>query len=344
MTRQGTARVLRAMLTENTGRSILDSGDAYGRNWQRNQGRDFDAEPATVLDARWGLSVTHNVYHWLLERVDYDRDAQNMQRRYDRWVERNSDNYTSHTEDIAGFIAYLRERGEIDDDGLYWADGGTFGENTYNGPDLLSQTLQYAVFAHAPRNAGHTALYVIVQIHGGCDVRGGYTRPRIFSIIGDDSTCLLDNARAYLSCDGYDIAAVTCGDCGAVTEADRDDSARVWHGQRIRCGACLSDNVTIERRELRHMWYTDDAYHWHSDDTDTPDMRASYRDGDRWRTADIVTVNRADIADGDIPDAATDDDGVYIGAGVYDDVAIIEYDDDGVYCPCCGTQLHAHSY
>lgn len=32
-----TERVLIAMLTENTGRHMLDSGGAYGRNWERNR-------------------------------------------------------------------------------------------------------------------------------------------------------------------------------------------------------------------------------------------------------------------------------------------------------------------
>lgn len=341
MTRQGTARVLRAMLTEDTGRSILDSGDAYGRHWQRNAAHDFDNEPATVLDARWGLEVTHNVYHWLLDRIDYDRDARNMQRRYDRWVARNSDRYTSHQEDIAGFLAYLRERGEVNADGLELGDGGTFGENTYNGPDLLSQTLQYDVFAHAPCDAGYTALYVILQIHGGCDVRGGYTRPRIFSLFYDGAMALLDNARASLSCDGYDIAVGTCASCGAVTEYDPDASVCIFAGQRVTCDACMADTLTIAREHVSHMWYTDDAYHWYSNDGigseyQMPSASTPVRDDDgnvtEWKSRDIVTVHRNKLE--------PDDD----GAGFYADCIVIEYDDDGVYCPRCGAQLHAHSY
>ena len=30
------------MITENTGSHMLDSGGAYGRNWQRNQGKTID--------------------------------------------------------------------------------------------------------------------------------------------------------------------------------------------------------------------------------------------------------------------------------------------------------------
>jgi len=45
-----TAQKLAEMLQENTGRSILDSGDYYGRHWQRNQGRDFESEPEGKLE------------------------------------------------------------------------------------------------------------------------------------------------------------------------------------------------------------------------------------------------------------------------------------------------------
>ena len=61
-----TERKLTAMLQENTGRSMLDSGDAYGRNWQRNQTRDFRKESATVLE---------NV-------ADYQKMAQTMSQWY----------------------------------------------------------------------------------------------------------------------------------------------------------------------------------------------------------------------------------------------------------------------
>jgi hypothetical protein len=40
------------MLKTSTGTSILDSGSAYGRNWQRNQTRDFKSEPACEVEIR----------------------------------------------------------------------------------------------------------------------------------------------------------------------------------------------------------------------------------------------------------------------------------------------------
>jgi len=43
-----TKEIIYNMLTENTGRHMLDSGGAYGRNWERNQVKtieDFENEP-----------------------------------------------------------------------------------------------------------------------------------------------------------------------------------------------------------------------------------------------------------------------------------------------------------
>lgn len=48
--------------------------------------------------------------------------------------------------------------------------------NTYNGDSMLTQTLQYNTFTYEKRD------YIILQVHGGADVRGGYTKPQIFQI------------------------------------------------------------------------------------------------------------------------------------------------------------------
>src|SRR5690606_23393942 len=62
-----TEEVLASMLKENTGTHMLDSGGAYGRHWQRNQGRDFEAEKETELkfgiyNGKPEITVTHNTY------------------------------------------------------------------------------------------------------------------------------------------------------------------------------------------------------------------------------------------------------------------------------------------
>ena len=99
--------------------------------------------------------------------------------------------------------------GRCDGDSL-----GPFITNTYNGEDLLSQVLQYhyATITEGPdcEQAETETIqsllaseidgraFVLLAIHGGCDVRGGYTRPRFFWITDDDGISIFDNARCSL--------------------------------------------------------------------------------------------------------------------------------------------------
>jgi hypothetical protein len=151
-----------AMLTENTGRSFLDSGDAYGRAWERNQGRDvasFEAGPAVLID-EYGAAL--DVFHYLVERVDFDAELDAVWRAFD---DAHPDESWFETAD-----AWTAEVGEQDG---YWS---TFGwQNSYNGDNCLNGTIQLLPFTYGGGS------YVLLQIHGGADVRGGYTRPAVFA-------------------------------------------------------------------------------------------------------------------------------------------------------------------
>lgn len=86
--------IIANQLAENTGRAMMDSGDYYGRAWQRNQARaeaagltileSFQAEPRAWWD---GYGVTLSTYHWMDEHLSHRDD---LQRRYDRWVNLSS--------------------------------------------------------------------------------------------------------------------------------------------------------------------------------------------------------------------------------------------------------------
>lgn len=185
-----TRQILAEMLTENTGRHMLDSGGAYGRNWERNQGRDFDSEPATVLEfGPDGPEMTHNVYHWLLGRVEYD---DKLDKKFHRFAARDDQQDESWLANVENWLHRYAENGRI---------GESFGCNTYNGEDMLSQVLQYTAF-ELDNGCGFDP-HVILQIHGGCDVRGGYTAPRVFRLYGELYD-MLDNARGHIACDSCD--------------------------------------------------------------------------------------------------------------------------------------------
>jgi len=171
-----TAEVIAGMLTENTGSHMLDSGGAYGRNWERNQGHKFEDDPEATYDlSEYGTGITINLYHWLNSRVEY---AEELDKRFQEFAKGMPD------DPWAEIMEKFTE--EIGAEGKY-------NVNSYNGDCLLSQVIQYVVIEDADGDE-----YAFLQIHGGCDVRGGYTAPRVFKI-GEEFS-LHDNARAVFYC------------------------------------------------------------------------------------------------------------------------------------------------
>lgn len=250
-----TKEIIAGMLTENTGRHMLDSGGAYGRAWERNQGRNFDAEQPTVIKWEYDyISITHNVYHWLVDRLEYDAK---LDAEFHEWAEATEERKdTGWLELMEGWVAHVNSTPGPDDNyremrGLYDGEDGPFITNTYNGEDLLSQTLQYMYFELDGDS------YVLLQVHGGCDVRGGYTAPKVFEVCGgSDGSEMFDNARAGISCD----------------DDKRDPNQTEIPG--LETGPC-------ERR-----WYTDDGSNWYNDD-DGEELHkypvTKAEDGDAWR-------------------------------------------------------------
>lgn len=195
-----TEEVLAAMLTENTGRHLLDSGGAYGRNFERNQAA-AGSDPVGYFHSRpeawWNYGPTLDVFHFLRQRLDY---APELDRAWRRFVGIGPmSRYFNGCETADEFLAELLKKG--------WAEDGSgdfagMWVNTYNGEDYLSQVIQYLVFKLTDACPwGDEGYYVLLSIHGGCDVRGGYTDFRAFYVGDFEGVCyLLDNARAELFC------------------------------------------------------------------------------------------------------------------------------------------------
>lgn len=217
-----TATVLASMFTENTGRHMLDSGGAYGRNWERNQGRDTDSflnEPEAsfeVIGDAW--YCTRSTFHFLNDRLSYNED---LQAEFDRVSEANPDDGWM---DIVG--KFLTE---------CYPDAQHTCVNSYNHENTLDQVIQYwqVSFDGDPTYPD----FVILQVHGGCDVRGGYTAPKLFDSHGEVG--LLDDNNVYVSCEGVEPPQYE-------TLPGFPDAEMVYHN-----------------------WYSDDSgYHWYSDDSD----------------------------------------------------------------------------
>src|SRR3990167_1501179 len=191
-TTKTTKEVIKGMLQENTGASFLDSGGAYGRNYERNQARDFESEPACLVEAYnhsdgdSEVSVSFNLYHYLNAYLEY---APRLQASFERFCKRtdpnNDKSYMTLMEDFASH-------------GKHKSQGTT---NTYNYDNLLSQTIQYTMFS---LDGNEYDAYILLQIHGGCDVRGGYTAPKLFKVCERDYFLMAQN-DAYARAGKYEL-------------------------------------------------------------------------------------------------------------------------------------------
>lgn len=153
------------MLTENTGRHFLDSGGAYGRNWERNEKRtieDFMNEPEELItwDGRY-LDRTVSVFHFLSQL--------HLDPLCDKFNKHNKEDDNWNAEDVYGVSSsvwsWLTCRFPVKVERTW---------NTYNGDSDLSQVLQGATLTINDES------YLLIQVHGGCDVRGGYTDAMLF--------------------------------------------------------------------------------------------------------------------------------------------------------------------
>lgn len=323
MAKSTTHTALTRLFKTSTGSHILDSGGAYGRNWERNQARDLDAEPAATIYASAGdypeLQVTLDAFHWLEERVEYDpaltramlhgvctlkTDLGDLNEQYkggkfvsepyntrnvyvsamdvEDWLERLN---AAHSDKVASGIAY---------------DDKPFTVNTYNGEDMLSQVLQYVYFSilddiTLPTASGKTVdvcsgEYIALQIHQGCDVRGGYTSAEVFRVYDDYS--LFDNASAVLECEG--------------SEHQREQ--------------------LFDMPEEQHYWSTDDSAHWYYQGC------VGLGAGAQLESYAFVSAEDTDV-----------DGNAYTAETAARDRCVFIDEDNQPHCPLCGGRLVAYS-
>jgi hypothetical protein len=216
-------QTIAAMLTQSTGTHFLDSGGANGRAWQRNAGKtveDFRAMPSATAEIYvreyGGETVAEilpcvNVFHLLtggaLELDDLCQEFNAMP--IEDW---KGDFYGVS---MAG-SEWLAARGFSLKDEAF---------NTYNWGANHSTVLQGAELTREGEYGEEK--YLLLQIHGGADVRGGYTDAKLFK--------LDDHAEVY--------NALT-EDCGF--SDDSGDHGLTWHGEWTNeDGGCADDSELL---------------------------------------------------------------------------------------------------
>jgi len=188
---EATRRAVWAMLTEDTGTHMLDSGGGSGRAWQRNRAKGYAAAvaertawitgyPASTWTSPSGgipqvnpahYSITLSAFHFLAERMQ-PVSAEHPAAILLRTIEQENPD-----ESWLGVMDYFREACE---------DAGaepTQIYNTYNWENLLGQVWQGFTFeADGARFGDGIAPMACISMHNGADVRGGYARPYLFHL------------------------------------------------------------------------------------------------------------------------------------------------------------------
>lgn len=162
------------MLTRSTGKQLMDSGDLYGRNWEANRKKtiaDFASQPEVLIippTEKCDLSKDYHDYqislfHWLNKNLSLDYICNEF----------NERNWHPRDYDALKLDSGVSKRAE---NWLYKNCDPTIEHefNSYNWSSHLSQTIQGMILEIG------TDKYLLLQIHGGCDVRGGYTPGMLF--------------------------------------------------------------------------------------------------------------------------------------------------------------------
>ena len=231
-----TQRKVAELLRQNTGCHILDSGGAYGRGWQRNQGRAFDPKAdSTKLrfhiygwsdhPSRLEIDFTADIWAWLCDKLTYDP---RMQRKFDTFARRSENKEDYWPEVMEKFAASL------DAAGIY-GDGEPVFEYTYNVENFLSQDIQFLYFTVGDDRHSREE-YALVQVHNGADARGGLTSPLAFTL--NDELSILEYNRCSISPDYDEVNAL---------QERRNQQPDFWPGE------------VVDFTRTRIMWDSDDA-------------------------------------------------------------------------------------
>ena len=197
-------KIVSMMLKENTGTHFMDSGGEGGRAWQQNQKRDFQKEAASVIEVDVGrkdLIISMRTFFYVTEFWESTTESERLQKEFLKFADREEnegDGWMSLMEKFYEEVLYP----EIDDHDWNAYNVGKGGRivNTYNYESSVDQILQYMMFSWQDN-----CPFIMLQIHGGADARGGYTAPHFFAFKTREH-----HIDEFLICDGD--YTVMCGD------------------------------------------------------------------------------------------------------------------------------------
>ena len=202
--------VIKNMMLEPCGKSLFDSGGAYGYQYEHRAKRDLEKEPFVTVDwyeeddGRLCGSVTKSMFHHLCNCLNYDPYLTKRLAQFFKKEEKCGP--YANTEMWEDFAKSLYDSQEV------------YSDNTYNHDSTLDGVFLYTTFK-LPDGP-----FVILATHNGCDVRGGYSTPKVFKLDEDDEWRLFDYNNAWCYCEeGCVDCSELCSDCGTYIYLEKDE-------------------------------------------------------------------------------------------------------------------------
>jgi len=227
------------MLTEEIGKHMLDSGAAYGYQYERNRGKDFLKEPQVKVEVYDNeVTFSRSTFDFLTSQCDVTPASEKLNSQFKAFLntpeikEGDAPDWSSET--MQAFMDKLFKEQKMLVD-IYGEEDGQIGkvDNSYNYDNSLDQTLLSVMF----RKDGKT--FVLLSVHGGADVRGGYTTPQVFELTGDEGVAdWITGMQDFQAADG---------DNGW----NSDDAGYHWYGQ-------MGDAKDLDG-DIKKQWTLDKA-------------------------------------------------------------------------------------
>ena len=217
------------MMIENSGCHICDSGGVSGRAWQHNrQITDWEALPELKVET-WSdndFYCSVSAYKFLTSFLSITEESRKWQKKFDEFCdleEYRSESWITCMEEFSKRklgIEYVRL------------------ENTYNYDNLLDHDIQFLMtyWDNPARKVDLDQPLIILQIHTGMDIRGGYSSPRIFTLEEPDYF-IMAMTDLYARCNkcgmnwdsdncGYDWTFDHCDSNMKPLDGERDEEFR----------------------------------------------------------------------------------------------------------------------
>tara|TARA_R100001530_G_scaffold133489_1_gene106933 strand:+ start:746 stop:1288 length:543 start_codon:yes stop_codon:yes gene_type:complete len=160
-------KVLLKLSRENTGINMLDSGGDNNRGFQK--ALKLSEEEIFKNPEEKNLK---NTFKFLLDNLEITLNSELLNNDFKHFMYKRKD--TNYLNDMLEYGDLINENDDYITKKIDCV-------NTYNFENILSEVLQYIIFYK------NKEYYIILQVHRGCDIRGGYTKPQIFKILDIDS-------------------------------------------------------------------------------------------------------------------------------------------------------------